>query len=306
MIRSFLPIDLVDILLQGNSLSNRAKTKDGLGGKESRFGELAHLMGQWFSPRFRSCTWVCTKGLSLHGLTSVRVCSGYQAWEVERLLVHEGDRESCLALLDNISRLGSDLEIRRIFLRLASGSPLLDVAVEAGFVPYKTELLYWRDIVDTASPQTSDSAMSSVPRRKLAADDYRVFELYQKCAPAQVRRVEGLTFAEWRASRDRHPGDEWVFEKDGSIVGWLVTKENRDFGRFELMAKPPEEMRSVVEYGLMNLGGRRQVFCVAPEYDMGLFRLLEGRGFNQQSRYCALAREFTVKVQEPCLMPAGA
>jgi len=305
MIRSFLPIDLVDVLLQGNSLSNRAKTKDSLGGKESRFGVLAQLMGQWFSPRVRSCTWVCTEGLSLHGLASVRICSGFQAWEVDRLLVREGDRESCLALLENIGKLGNDLEIRRIFLRLTFESPLLDVAVEAGFVPYKTERLYRRDS-DNSSAGITDVEISSVPRRKVAADEYRVFELYQKYAPPQVRRVEGLTFAEWRAGRDRHPGNEWVFERDGNVVGWLVTKDSREFGRIELMARPLEEMRSVIHYGLMNLSHRRYVFCLAPEYDVGMFSLLEDRGFNHQSKYCVLAREFAIKVQEPCLMPAGA
>jgi len=305
MIRSFLPIDLVDILLQSNSLSNKAKTRESLGGRESRFGGLAQLMGQWFSPRARSFTWVCTEGLSLHGLASVRVCSTNQAWEVDRLLVHEGDRQSCLALLENIGRLGNDLEIRRIFLRLAFGSPLLDSAVEAGFAPYKTERVYLRDS-DRTPPRATELEMSSVPRRKNAADEYRVFELYQSCTPAQVRRVEGLTFAEWRGGRTRHAGTEWVFEKDGALVGWLLARAKRDFGCFELMAKPSNEAGSIVDYGLLHLGDRRNLLCLVPEYDPGQFRVLEDRGFSEHSRYCTMAREFTAKVQEPCLMPAGA
>ena len=260
-------------------------------------------MGQWF--RGKSFSWVCTEGFSLHGLASVRACSGQQAWEVDRLLVQEGDCRSCQALLENIAKLSNDLEIRRIFLRLAFDSPLLDSAVEAGFLPYKTEYLYAKDS-DRVSPIGPDSEISSVPRRKQAGDEYRVFELYLSQAPPKVRRVEGLTFAEWRAGRARHLGNEWVFEKDGDIVGWLVTRENRDSGRFELMARSPEEVRSVIQYGLMRLGSRQHISCLAPEHDAQVLRLLEGQGFSQQSKYWALAREYTAKVQEPCLMPAGA
>lgn len=303
MIRSFLPIDLVDILLQAKSLSNKANTRDRLGERDSRYRDLAILMGQWF--RGKSFTWVCTEGFSLHGLASVRECSGHQAWEVDRLLVHEGDRKSCQALLENMMKLGNDLEVRRIFLRLAFGSPLVESAVEAGFLPYKTECLYGKEI-GTLSPKPPQAEMSSVPRRKQAGDEYRVFELYLSQVPSRIRRVEGLTFAEWRASRDRHPGNEWVFEKDGSVVGWLLIRETKDSGRFELMARSPEEVRSVIEYSLMHLGDRPRISCLAPEYDAQVFRLLEGYGFSQQSKYWALARECTAKVEEPCLMPAGA
>jgi hypothetical protein len=307
MIRSFFPLDTVDIIFQGKSLSNKAKTKDSVVREETALANLADLLGQWFNPRARSCVWVCTEGFALRGLASVKDRRGSRAWEIDRLLLREQDGDCCLSLLEHVGLAGAELAVETVFLRLPDTSPLLDVAKKAGFLPYVTERLYWleKGEVESGVPDR-DSACVLSPRRRQADDEYRLFELYEKCVPPLIRRVEGATLAQWKAYRDRSTGQEWVFEKDGSLVGWMAFKSERGMGQFEVVAASDGELEQVMEYGLTCLSGCRHLYCLAPEFEHALCRQLECRGFSQISGYSAFARDLAVKAEEPCLMPVRA
>ena len=309
MIRSFLPLDAVDILLQGRSLSNRARTKDTAARKETTFTNLVELLGQWFSPRVRSCAWVRTDGLALRGLASARDRCSSQAWEVDRLLVRDQDGDCCLSLLEHVSLVGGEHAVQKVFLRLPDTSLLLGAAGEAGFLPYVTERLYWLEKgvggVESGSPG-GESPPAVLRRRTQAADEYRLFELYEKCVPTLVRRVEGVTFAQWKANKDRSTGQEWVFEKDGVLIGWIAFRSDRDRGQFEVITASDEDLERIVEYGLACLSGCRHLYCLVPEFEHTLCRLLELRGFSQMSKYSALAKDLMVRVEEPCFMPVRA
>jgi hypothetical protein len=308
MIRAFLPLDVLDIALQGRSLSNKARTKDNVATGITFFGGLANLLGQWFSPRGRFCVWVCSEGFSLRGLCSVRDRSSPQAWEVDRLLLREQDGDCCLSLLEHISLAGGELAVEKVFLRLPDTSPLVSAAEQSGFMPYVTERLYWREKEKTAGGDVPADESSSVspPRRRQVDDDYRLFELYQRRIPAPIRRVEGATFAQWKANRDRSVGQEWVFEKGGGLVGWSAFDSDGERGQLEVMAVSDEELERVLEYGLTSLGSCRHLCCLVPEFEQGLIRMLESRGFSQVSRYSVLAKDLLARAQQPCLVPAGA
>jgi hypothetical protein len=60
MIRSFMPFDVVDLLVAGRALSNKAKTRDGVGRKDARLSDLANIVSDWFNPQLRLCVWVYT------------------------------------------------------------------------------------------------------------------------------------------------------------------------------------------------------------------------------------------------------
>ena len=106
MIRSFMPLDVVDLLVAGRALSNKAKTRDSVGRKDARFGDLANIVGDWFNPQLRPCVWVYADGLALRGLASVRDRHSSHAWEINRLLVADQDRNCCLKLLEHVSSAG--------------------------------------------------------------------------------------------------------------------------------------------------------------------------------------------------------
>src|SRR5512136_2957748 len=212
MIRSFMPFDVVDLLVAGRALSNKAKTRDGVGRKDARLSDLANIVSDWFNPQLRLCVWVCTEGLALRGLASVRDRRSPHAWEINRLLVADQDRDCCLKLLEHVSSAGGRLEIGRIFLRLPADSPLLKAAQETGFLPYSTEHVYSRESADDGTGTRTGAPPASSPRRKKADDEYRLFALYHASVPPHVRREEGMTYKEWQSNRDRSLGQEWVFE----------------------------------------------------------------------------------------------
>ena len=309
MIRSFLPTDLIVILFQGGLHCNLAKSRHSLGADGARLLSLAALLVQCLKPRDRHYAWVWTDGLACRGLASVRNRSLPTAWEVDRLVLQGDDEWCCLSLLEKLCGAGTELGVERVFLRLPADSPMLYAAHKAGFSPYMTEYLYFRDAGQgriAANGHDGTSALMS-PRVKDASDDYRLFRLYEKCVPAHIRRVEGMTYGEWQAARETGVGSEWVFEEGGNLVGWLGTRNSHHTGQLQLMALPQEDLhQSMIECGLMFLNGCRHLYCLATEWQGELLRLLEGRGFTQAAEYSALAKELTGKDREPCLIPASA
>jgi hypothetical protein len=303
MIRSFMPFDVVDLLVAGRALSNKAKTRDGVGRKDAMLGDLANIVGDWFNPHLRPCVWVCTEGLALRGLASVRDRRSPHTWEISRLLVADQDRNCCIKLLEHVSSAGGRLEIGRIFLRLPADSPLLKAAQETGFLPYSTEHFYLGERAG-GSAIRSEVLGASPFRRKKTDDEYRLFELYRASVPPHVRRAEGMTYKEWQSNRDRSPGQEWVFEKGGDLVAWVATDVGRHCGQLDILAATRDEMQTAVDYGLSSLSGCRQVCCLVPDFDGSLPRLLEGRGFSRVVTYTALMKELLVRVVEPYVMPA--
>mgnify|MGYP001115811122 CR=1 FL=1 len=303
MIRSFMPLDVFDLLMAGRALSNKAKTRDSVGKKDARFGDLANIVGDWFNPQLRPCVWVFTDGLALKGLASVRDRRSPHTWEINRLLVADQDRDCCLKLLEHVGSAGGRLEIGRIYLRLPSDSPLLKAAQETGFSPYSTEHVYSREGVAGAETRSGSPVASSF-RRKMADDEYRLFELYHASVPPHVRRAEGMTYKEWQSNRDRSLGQEWVFEKGSDFVAWVATDAGRDCGQLDILAATKDEMQSAVEYGLSSLNSCRRVYCLVPDFDGALQQMLGDRGFSRVMTYTVLMKELLVRVIEPYVMPA--
>jgi len=303
VVRPFIPTDLIAILFQGKLLSNRAKTKDNICREEARFFTSATLLGQWLNPQIRKCLWVWANGFSVRGLASARNRSSPYAWEIDRLLLNEQDGECCHSLLENLSISGGESGVEKVFLRLTADSPLKNAARKAGFTPYVTEFLYgW----ERNKAEDHGELPPFHMRRKQERDNYKIFELYQTCIPAPIRRVEGMTFNEWQKSKDRSARNELVFEKESNLIGWLRSGTSGDIGQFEVMANNGEELEQILEYSLMSLEGCRYLFCLTSEFQEELARLLRGRGFDEVKRYSTLIKELTVRAQEPYLVPASA
>jgi hypothetical protein len=308
MVHRLSPADLMPIILQRGSLSNRAKTKDNLSKKETRFSTVGTLLEQWFIPRRRRYTWVWSKGLDFRGLASAKNHSSPYDWMIDFLLLDEQDRECGLSLLERISTDGEELEAEKIFLRLSAESRLVDAAKEAGFSHYVTECLYQLE-KEKGDLMDKGGELPIPLRYKHSGDEYRLFELYEACVPVPVRRVEGMTFTEWQATKDKdatQQGKEWVYEKEGSLVGLFRASIIRDSGQFEIMAHSDEELEQMVEYSLKYLKNCRYLFCLTPEFQHELKRLLENQGFVEVAKYSALVKELAIRAQQPCLIPLQA
>lgn len=264
---------------------------------------MATLLGQWLNPRERKCLWVWTSGLDFRGLASARNRYSALTWEIDRLLLVDDDEECCNSLLERLIIAGSESGVRKIFLRLPEDSPLTESVKKAGFLSYVTESLYGINEGEVAS-ETGISPLT--PRLKQIGDEYRIFELYQKCIPAAVRRVEGMTFNEWQDTKDRTTRKEWVFEHEGTLTGWLNMRDCGGIGQFEVMTSSDEDLQHIVSYTLLSLDNCRQILYLTREFQGEMARILQNYGLNELERYSVFIKELTVRTKDPCLVPLGA
>jgi hypothetical protein len=184
-----------------------------------------------------------------------------------------------------------------------SSSPAVDMAKQAGFSHYLTEILYRLDDVRQTEPPERPLAL----RSRSSADEHGLFRLYSTATPLQVRRAEGMTLQEWSQSRDSDAMRELVWEKGGEISVWLRLGLGGMSGRFSILTElGADDLGQLVSYSLVALRGRRPIYCLTAEHQVQLRRVLEERGFYQIAEYSCLCKQLAVRVCEPQLVPLQA
>ncbi len=316
MIRSLYPIDLLPFLFfSRHALPNQAIARDNLA-KRSPFSPQVFLE-HWLPLRGMRHTWVSGEGGRLSGVVSVRPCAAPTVWQVDYL--QAGDEEHCIALLDMVSTAAAKLEVRKLFLRLPTASPLIDGARGAGFSCYTKDYLY--RYAGERGPRAAEAPEPYLLRPKSRSDEYGLFDLYNAAVPLPVRTAEGMTLKEWQESREQ---GSWMVQhkefvllfrshpsplpNEGSLVGWLRVNAARGTGCFDIMFHQLEEERleCLVNYGLICLGGKSPIFCVVSAFQGQLKGLLESSGFEQVAEYATLMQEVAVRVSEPEVIPMRA
>jgi len=304
MIRSLQLTDIPALLLfLGKAPKNEARTRDRLGGKGIELLAAVPVLKGCLISVDKQHSFVCVRGGFIQGLVCLRSGQGPSAWFIERLLLEPGCEESCIDLLERVGYAGDEIKAERVFLRLSSSSPAVDMAKQAGFNNYLTELLYRLDEIHQSAPP--DRLL--VLRPKLSADEHALFRLYSASAPLQVRSAEGMTLQEWTHSREKDARREMVQENAGEISAWLRIRYGGASGQFEIFAAPGlGDLGSLVDYALTVLKTRRPVYCLVPEYQQQLRRILEERGFYQAEAYSCLSKQLAVRVHEPRWVPLRA
>ena len=316
MIRSLYPIDLLPFLFfSRHALPNQAIAKDSLA-KRSPFSPEVFLE-HWLPLRGMRHTWVSGEGGRLSGVVSVRPCAAPTVWQVDYL--QAGDEEHCIALLDMVSTAAAKREVRKLFLRLPTASPLIDGARRAGFSCYTKDYLY--RYVGERGQRAAEAPEPYLLRPKSRSDEYGLFDLYNAAVPLPVRTAEGMTLEEWQESRDQ---GSWLVQhkefvllfrshpsplpNEGSLVGWLRVNAARGTGCFDIMFHQLEEagLEWLVNYGLMCLDGKSPIVCVAPASQERLLRLLEELEFEKVAQSTKMVKELAIRIEEPSLMPVQA
>jgi len=287
-----LPTDIVALVsFDGKVYPNEDKPLDRLG-LEDRTRPLENALEQWFSFATNKHTWVSVHGATIRGLISARPRTKRTAWEVEVLINASDDPATSLSLFNRmiagVTRQGAE----RVFLRLATDSPVRDDARAAGFFRYTTETLYRRPA--DAGPQPN----ADVPvRSKDKSDVAGMFQLYGRVAPANVRSIEGLTVREWQAALEKWGGrcTDLIVEEEGVITGWVRTMAGH-IGRISVLAErgPYDDLLAA---GLALLP-ERDIFSLAPDYNPELASALERQGFEPVSTYMSYAKRLTKPVEE--------
>lgn len=209
----------------------------------------AVLFRDSLSPRKDRCTLVCWDGLRLKALGSARMRAGSRAWEVERIHLpgkssgrvetsgarafdpEDGDvglgpwdqGDEVGGLLEGLTQYAGSRGAERVMLRVPAGYNVAQTARRSGFFPYFEEVL----LCGSGAWGTSSSPGRSETvglRPRVPHEEYAVFQLYSASTPSSVRTGLGMTFEQWKDSRDRgHGVKEEVYERAGGIGAWLAS-----------------------------------------------------------------------------------
>lgn len=309
VVRTVRPTDLVALVsFDGRVYPNEAKTRERIGKTESAPHPLESALEQWFSFATGRHTWISVKGATLRGLVSARRRGSRAAWEVDCLInAAEDDDAVCLSLLDQAVAEAARSGVEKVFLRLASDSGILPFARRAGFREFLTEQLF-----SCRAPKIGvQSIDKELPlRKRVRADDYSLFLLYNAVVPEAVRRAEAVTFGEWRAAQERNwlasRVSQQVLERDGRITAWLRSAGDANIGRFDLMIHPVERARqdALLDAALGRLAESSLALTLVPKYAEGLGRALLRRGFERGREYTVLVRRTALAVKTAQLAPA--
>ena len=186
-----------------------------------------------------------------------------------------------------------------MFLRLPSGTETELATSRGGFSPYVRERVYSRAMNATDHWRSPEGL-----RRRAKADPYPVFQLYSTVVPAEVRRIEGMTFGEWSASQETlGRTTQYVLEDGGRINGWLRVAGDGDIGRFDLHGTP-DALDPLLEAAMAKVANRQRAVTIVPEYQVELASRLERMGFVPADEYTVLSRRTVRPVKAAAKVPA--
>jgi len=284
--RTVLPTDLVALVsYDGRVYANQAMTRDRTGTEDSPH-PLETAFEQWLSFATGRHTCVSVKGPTLRGLVSARRRGSKLAWEIDCLInAAEGDGSVLTSLLDRITSAAGRSGGLRIFVRLAGGAEAASAVARCAFVPYLEE-----DLLRRGVQPGEDLALPPGLRRRAKADLYPLFQLYNAIAPAEVRRFEGLTFAEWNAGQENlGKTSHFVLERDGRLAGWLRVAGDGELGRFDVLGEHAS-LDELIQAGMAKVANRKTACVLVPSYQEAVRLRLEALGFQRASAYTTFAR----------------
>jgi hypothetical protein len=264
---------------------------------------LIKALREGMSLRGRGCALVLAQGSRITALASAHQRSGPQSWEITHLFAGSGAESQMPKLLEQVSQVAGSHSCQKVFLRLHREDPLVDVARLSGFFPRVPEVLYRGQPQQGSQAQdpTSNGVTARI-REKTRRDDHDLFRLYNMITLPEVRYAIGMTIEQWMSSREEPVGrsKEFVLEGEGSARGWLRTARRFGKGQLEAIVHREDEhaLPHMVDFGLDRLRSVKAIYCLVPEYQIGLQRVLADRGFEAISDYITLVKSMTVKAQE--------
>jgi hypothetical protein len=304
-VRPVLPTDLAALVGSGRVYPNEAVTLD-RGTSEESLRRLETAFEQWLSFATGKHTWISVRGATLRGLVSARKRGSRAAWEIDCLIDAAEDEPAVLmSLLDRVVFDAGHAGAEKIFLRVAEDSGVVPIARRCGFIPYATEVILQRDMPCEIG-FANDSGLH--PRRWIREDAYPTFRLYNRCTPEALRRVEGPTFTEWMAARERigPRARQWVFSNGDRIDGWVRAAGRGESRRFEIMvAEDDIELHdAMITATLKRFHDQARLSCRTYTFATSLRNRLEQSGFRCADTFALLAKPVTRRVEEPQLAPA--
>ena len=298
-VRTVLPTDLVALVsYDGKVYANEAMTRDRIGTQDSPH-PLETAFEQWFSFATGRHTWISVKGATLRGLVSARKRGSKLAWEVDCLIHATDDDGVLMSLLDQLTEAAGKSGALRVFVRLPARSGVERAAARCGFQPYLREQTY-RRFVDRGEFRALPDGL----RHRTKADQYATFQLYNEVVPAEVRRMEAMTFAEWTAAQESlGRTSPYVIERDGKVTGTLRVAGDGDAGRFDLLGRL-DALDDLIAAGMAKVANRSSAYVLVAEYQDAVARRLAATGFEAAEEYVVLSRKTAHPVKVRRMVPA--
>ena len=144
-VRPLRPTDFVGLMgrMGGIGWWNAAKPRGRLAGDSSGPALVGSLLERLLPLERHSRAWVCFEDGDLRGFIAARQRAGRIVWEVDSLLLADGNMdEVSLPLLESLTEEAGTQGIVKVFLRLSDDSLLLPAARRAGYTPYMRETVF--------------------------------------------------------------------------------------------------------------------------------------------------------------------
>lgn len=189
--------------------------------------------------------------------------------------------------------------VKRLYVKAASGSPLLAAFSKAGYAVYATETVFitQHPVVDAAESRL---------RRQEAGDAWAIHQLYNAATPKQVQYAEAFTSDRWDVPR-AHSGKRfsgWLLEEGNSVIGFVRIGSAGNDHRLDVLHHPehPKAARVLIGSALAKLRGVEsgRVCCAVRGYQAEAATALEARGFDPVLEQDLLIK-YTAAVARPAL-----
>ena len=301
--RRLLPTDLLALVTyNGRRYPNAAWPRERLGAADRSSLPLGGALEQLLPIARGGRAWISARRQRLRGLIGARPLGAKQAWEIDYLVDATRTYDALPGLLDcaiaDIGRAGAE----KLFLRLAASHGLLRPAANAGFIPFREDVLYARVGLPAGSRRIDLRPMDP-------GDSYPAYRLYTAATPEATRRCEAATFSEWHAAQEKRwlrSGRQFVSEsRDGVAAVVRVARLPQGVVIDLLVGDRLRDSTQALVRGAVEAAGGESlpIFVLAPRLS-GLAASLEDAGFDAQGEYVSLFRRTTRPLSLPKLTPA--
>jgi hypothetical protein len=298
------PTDLVALVsFDGEVYENQAVTREGLGKPPAAPHALVATIQRWLG-RGRQ-VWIDVRGRQIHGIATARPLASPDAWVIDTLVdAGEPGDGAVGALLAQASEAAIEAGVMRLLLRMRADAPAIIDAQRAGFRPAVHETLWVATTIEEGAP----TSHAVVVREVEEADQFALFQLYNRALPIDTRQALAVTFEEWQAVQERRwlarGCHELVAYEDGQLRASVQAATS---GQLSLLVEPGRELAgaSLLASVHARLDEARPVLALQPMCAGTPAALLAAHGYRPAEEYVLLARRTAALLAEPVRKAAG-
>jgi len=139
------------------------------------------------------------------------------------------------------------------------------------------------------------------------ADQFGLFQLYNRALPIDARQALAVTFDEWQAVQERR----WLARGGRELVacdrGGIRASLQQSHGQFTLLVEPgcDDAAAALHAAAAAHLDGVEQVLALQPVCAGTPAALLQAQGYRPEREYVLLARRTARLLAEPIRSAAG-